>query len=94
MEKNTINLDVKEYNEMRDFNEAIKKGDSVRVFWGWNSYENEFYTRDEVVKKIAEANDKLRIEIKELNNPEKKQPSFDELKDMSWWQFRKWKRGL
>ncbi len=94
MEKNTINLSVEEYNEMRDFNEDIKKGNSVRVFWGYNSYDTELYTTDEAVKMIAEANDKLKTEIDELRNPEKKQPSFDELKEMSWWQFRKWKRGI
>jgi hypothetical protein len=94
MEKNTINLSVEDYNEMRDFNEAIKKGNSVRVFWGYNGYENKFYIKDEAVKIIAEANAKLKKEIKELSNPEKKQPSFEELKEMSWWQFRKWKRGI
>tara|TARA_R110000796_G_scaffold97757_1_gene204989 strand:+ start:1324 stop:1608 length:285 start_codon:yes stop_codon:yes gene_type:complete len=94
MEKNTINLSVEDYNKMRDFNEAIRKENCVRVFMGWHNREEQVCTKDEVVKLIAEANVKLKEKINELKNHEKKQPSFDELREMSWWQFRKWKRGL
>ena len=92
--KNTVNLSIENYNEMRDFNKAIKEGGGVGIFFGWDGYKNNFFTKDEAVKKIAEANVKLQIKIDELKNPEVKKPSFEELRKMSWWQFRKWKRGL
>ena len=94
MEKNTINLSVEDYNEMRDFNEALKKNNAVSVFWGWNGLKNVIYTKDEALKHLTETNVKLKLKIDELRSPEKKQRSFDELKEMSWWQFRKWKRGI
>ena len=94
MEKNTINLSVEDYNEMRDFNEAFKKDNAVSVFWGWNGYENTIYTKNEALKKVTEANVKLKLTIDELKSPEKKQPSYDEIKKMSWRELRKWKRGI
>ena len=95
MEKNTINLSVEDYNEMRYFNESIKKKNCIRVFWGWGDrYGTEIYSTEEAVKIISETNVKLAEEINKLKNPEKKQPSFEELRKMSWWQFKKWKRGI
>ena len=94
MEKNTINLSVEDYNEMRDFNEAFKKDNAVSVFLGWDGYESTIYTKNEALKKVTQANVNLKLKIDELKSPEKKQPSYDEIKKMSWWQFRKWKRGI
>lgn len=93
MEKNTIILSVEDYNEMRDFNENVKANNAVSVFWNWNKYQTRMYTQNEAVIEIAKANESLKEKIEELKNPDKKQPSIDEIKAMSWRKFRKWKKG-
>ena len=94
MKENTINLSVKDYNEMRDFNEALKNNNAVVVFWCWDGYKTAFYTKDEALKKLTETNVELKIKIDELKNPLKKQLSYNEIKKMNWWKFRKWKREI
>ena len=94
MKENTINLSVKDYNEMRDFNETLKKNNASLVFWQWDGYKTILYTKDEALKKLTKTNVKLKIKIDELKNPEKKQLSYNEIKKMSYWQFRRWKRVI
>jgi hypothetical protein len=90
METNTINLSVEDYNEMRDFNEAIKKKECIRIYWSYNSsYESEIYSTEQIVKQISEINIELRKKIEELTKPK-----YDEIKKMTWWQLIKFKRSL
>ena len=94
MKENTINLSVKDYNEMRDFNEALKNNNAAVVFWTCDGYQTAIYTKDKALKKLTETNVDLKLKINELKNPEKKQLSYNEIKKMNWWQFRKWKRKV
>jgi hypothetical protein len=92
METNTINLSVKDYNEMRDFNSAFKAGNSVLFYWDWCKMKSTICTKDETVKELAEINIKLKDEIDSLLNP-KEEKSIEEIKKLTWWQFRKWKNN-
>lgn len=93
MEKNTVILSVKDYNEMRDFQDAIKQNNAVGVFWGWDDeFESCIYSKDEALLKVSEANLRLKDKIKQLENPEGIQLSIEEIKKLSWLEFRKWKK--
>jgi hypothetical protein len=93
MKKNTINLSIKQYNKLRDFKNAIQNNKSVSFYYNWDGgVETIFYTKDEAVKEVSEANKKLKLKINELINSKKNQITFEELKKMSLWQFINWKR--
>lgn len=88
----TVNLSLDTYNQLRDFREDITKNNAVTIFWGWNNREV-VYTIDDATKRLADANAELVKKIDELENPDKKQPTINDIKAMNWWQFRKWKSG-
>ena len=93
MEKDTILLGVEKYNELRDFKKEIEAENTCRVSFGmWGGAVN-FISTDEAVKEISLKLKAVQDENYDLINPDKKQPSIDEIKAMSWWKFRKWKAG-
>jgi hypothetical protein len=93
MKKNIVTLDLEEYNEMRDFNEAIMNNNSVRFYYNWASVrETIIYTKDEALKEVAESNAKLKLALDELESADKNNQIFDKFKKMSLWQFINWKR--
>ena len=89
---NTVSLDLETYNKLRDFRDGITKNGAITVFYGWNSWEQQLYTKDEAIISLAKANEELKAKIEELKHTDKKQPTIEEIRKMSWWQFRKWKR--
>ena len=92
MEKNTVNLSVKDYNELRDFNEAIRESRAVHVYLNWdNEFSSTLYTESEAVDKIAKVNIELKAAMRKLQNPDIEK-SIEEVRRMSLWTFRKWKR--
>lgn len=92
MEKDTINLSLKDYNELRDFKKAIESYGGVQFYWSGFSCSSTIYTKNQAIIKISEANIRLSLRIKELENPKTHQPTYSEIKKMNWWQFRKFKR--
>jgi len=93
MEKDTVLLNVEKYNELRDFKKGIEDGYTYRVDYGmWGSSFRVIGT-NEALKEMSQILEAQQKEIEELKNPDKKQPSIDEIKAMSWWKFRKWKAG-
>ena len=90
---NQVILDLETYNLLRDFKENIERNNTFLIDSLYLGNKEVVYTIDEPVIKLAEANKRLSDEIKKLRHPEKSQPSIDEIKKMSWWQFRKWKNG-
>lgn len=102
MEKDTVLLAVDKYNELRDFKKEIEKGNTA---YGYSGYSTKtFVTSDEAVKSVLKLNEdlnkqleyykehtrKLQDELKGENKP--KEISIEEIKKMSTWQFRKWKK--
>jgi hypothetical protein len=104
MKKNTVILDVEKYNELRDFKKAIEDGFIIKTYDGF-SYMKMNMTESEALvemsKRIDELNKinndlwskiaTLNLEIKELKNPVKKELTVDDIKKMSYWEFKKWK---
>ena len=101
MEKNTVLLSLKDYNEFRDFKRNSE--DNYIPVWG-ACRKYYYYTKDKAIKEIAVCNVNLQDEINELNdrideleNPSPKvEPSIIKLrrvKKMSIWQFIKWRRN-
>ena len=76
--KNTVTIDVEDYNDLRDFRKTIL--DEGVVISGNYSYGTYFYTREEGLKKIVQITkiqeeeiSKLEKEISELKEELKKQ---------------------
>ena len=72
MEKNTVLLDIDEYNSLRDLRTALFEGKTVGIYGGWITKDIVpqlyFYTDDEVVKEIADSNKDLRDRNKDLKD--------------------------
>lgn len=90
---NTVILDLETYNDLRDFRDGIQRNGAITVFYEWDCWGQRLYTESEAITSIARANEKLKAKMEELKHPDKKQPTIEEIRKMSWWQFRKWKRG-
>ena len=80
----------------------------VKDSWGGfisSGYCNKYYTNDEVVADFEKRNSELADEIKELKSQlekkdeeckkkyEPKEITLEDVKNMSWREFKKWKRG-
>jgi predicted RND superfamily exporter protein len=98
MDKNTVLLNLNDYNELRDFKTSIENGEFLVAISSYKNgvdfYNHKFklYTKEEAIKTLTNANNKLIDEIKEFLNS----PSYielDKLRKMSYWEFRKWKKG-
>jgi hypothetical protein len=102
MEKNTVLLGIEEYNNLRDFKENITKGNSFQTkhynyVWGSNTT---FVTENEAVKILISENDNMKQycqkteeQIKNLLQNKPKEITLADLKKMSYWQFRQWRKS-
>ena len=94
MEKNTVILKLEDYNEMKVFNENIKKNHTIYIYMNGNSrWTSEIYSTDRFVKRIEKTNLDLMKQIKELKEPNLNTPTHKELLNMSLWEFKKWKNN-
>lgn len=92
--KNTVLLDVEKYNELRDFKQKIEEKYTYATKCSNYFYEVRYITTDEAIKEIEELNKSLskRVEdLKSANNP--KEITIEDLKRMSYWEFRKWRKS-
>jgi hypothetical protein len=91
MEKDTVLLDVEKYNELRDFKKQMQEGKTLVITDTRWTYRKEFVTESEAVKEIANDNAILQKEIERLTTP--KEITINDLKKMSYWEFRKWRKS-
>jgi len=99
MEKNTILLDLNEYNELRDFKREIEDGNTYRVSSTFTRV-SAFVSTDDAIEEMGNiikiTEEKLEAkekEINELKSSKEKQLTVDEIKNMSWRKFKKWKKS-
>jgi hypothetical protein len=85
--KRTVTIGLEEYNEMRDFNNAMKANKSV-ITRGF-SYSISVVSTDEAVKIVTEQNILLKTQIDGIII---KSLILDRVKEMNWFEFRKWKK--
>lgn len=98
MEKGTVTLSLREYNQLRDFMTEIKKGKTVFYFSDYCSnaiHQGQFVTENTAVKIIAEENagltktiNKQTIELAGSKPP----TTIEDVSIMSIWQFIKWRK--
>lgn len=108
METDTVLLAVEKYNELRDFKKEVEESRKESKFavieerWGnfYGGYTRKYYTENEAVADFEKRNKDLETENKELKAKiEKsriKEPveiSINDLKKMSYWEFRKWRKS-
>lgn len=101
MVKDTVLLDIKDYNELRDFKQKIEEGKTFFKTTNIFGYSMEFMSTDDAFSQICEINEKLSSEIENLKNKNKNlsseninQKQIDDLKKMTYWEFRKWKKNV
>ena len=94
MRKNTVTLDIEDYNEMRDFNNDIQENHFHHYYRGFFGREATLYTLDDVVDDVIKCNEYVSLENKVLTRQlkELEDKTLNKFKEMSLWQFRNWKR--
>lgn len=92
MERNTVLLDLGEYNELRDFFEGIN-GDKFVIIDHYDG--NIYYKKESVVLFELKADiNSLKRELYSCRHPEESEEKEIDFKKMSIWQFIKWKRKI
>ena len=91
MEKDTVLLAVEKYNELRDFKQKIEEGKTLVIIDNRWTYSKKFVTESEAVKIAVQDNEILQKKLDELTAP--KEISINDLKKMSYWEFRKWRKS-
>jgi len=63
MEKDTVVLDLKTYNELRDFKTEILEGKTCTFYTAYNGYNHDlntkFITKDETIIALSEENERM-----------------------------------
>tara|TARA_R110000796_G_scaffold116035_1_gene228456 strand:- start:225 stop:515 length:291 start_codon:yes stop_codon:yes gene_type:complete len=92
MEANTVILQTKEYNRLRDFYKGIQEDKFVQVYSNYFHESEIFYrTEKEVVMRLKQRNEALKKELDKLKNPKEK--NLEQVKNMSLWEFIKWRKN-
>ena len=93
-EKNTVILDVYEYNRLRDFEKEIN-ADNAYACYSINNGHYILLTVNNAIKKLTKDNKDLKELNDELHNklfhpPVTKELTIDEIKKMSFWKLLIW----
>ena len=103
MEKNTVLLDLNEYNNLRDLKTAIDEDKNIVVetVYGYGSYGSyitniKYITTNETIFLLRKEKEIMLKTEEELNGTiadlKIQTNSIEDIKKMSWWEFRKWKK--
>ena len=98
MEKDTVLLDLKKYNELRECKEGVEAGKFLVTWRTYNSWDGSFadqvryYTDSQVHESLIAKIKALEIANDLLKNP-KQDVTLSDVKRMNWREFRKWKRS-
>lgn len=108
MTKDTVILDVVEYNKLRDFKNEIEKGNILKKYSNYSGYT--FICGldvDEAIILLANENDelkeriinkdkiiqKLKYKCSDIEKPtESKEKTIEEIRNMSYFEFRRWSK--
>lgn len=108
MEKNIVLLAVEEYNELRDFKKEVEDSWEKSKFavieerWGMfgSGSSRKYYIESEIIIDFEKRNKELEVKNKELEAKLEKlgieepiEISIKDLKKMSYWEFRKFKKS-
>ena len=86
MKKDTVLLNLEDYNELRDFKKKLEDGYTYTFAEGMWGFSIKFISTDDAIKEMAKKLEEKQKLIDDLKN------SFDELKEMNWFEFRNWKQ--
>jgi len=107
MENGTVILSTKEYNELRDFKDKIERGFTLKVEWHPRSNRGivrQYITYNATIKEINDSQTGMlnhyrglltyfEKNISELEQAVQLKPTIEDIKKMSYWEFRKWKKS-
>ena len=91
MEKNTVLLDILDYNDLKGFKDKVLDGKFAQLSY----YDSEvfYYTESEIITGLEQDVESCFKRIKELKeklNPKTKEPDISNLKEMNILQLLKW----
>jgi len=88
----TVIIDLEEYQELANFKKNIERG--LCVVYLSDPVCVGFTTNDDAVREIVKINFKLQNKINNLEADAKPyQTVISKLKEMSYWEFRKWRKS-
>ena len=102
MEKDTVVLNIRDYNELRDFKQYIEKNYTLKVSSFHYSRIDTYITKDEAVKEVVDKLNEATVKFKEVEAQlidkirelqknsckVEKEITIDDIKNMSYWEFR------
>jgi hypothetical protein len=104
MEVNTVLITIAEFDRLRKIEKKLET--DIPLLYVCGTYSGKvLYTKDEALKEVADMNASLKekldksdaevVIIKKMIANERKTMSQELaiIKKMSWWQFRKWRKG-
>jgi len=100
MERNTVTLDLNEYNKLKKFKEKMEEDYTCKIEYDpyysgdtitYITYEKAVMEVSETNKKLFEENKKLR---KEINTYKRTALNKDKILNMNWWDFIQFKKTL
>lgn len=106
MENNTTILSLERYNELYDLEKKTKEGKILAIYerygYGGRSTDRYYYTDNEIIEQLQKSNEGLTKRIDALENELSRRPpmavakqgipTLDDVRKMSYWEFRKWRQ--
>ena len=89
MTENKVTLDLKKYDELKEFERAVKE--TKLIFYNYYTEEFRCIEPNEVIEKLNDRKDQLIKEINLLKNPKNEEITLDDVKKMSLFSLVKWK---
>ena len=87
----TVIIDLEEYQELANFKKNVERG--LCVVYLSDPVCVGFTTNDDAVKEIVKINFELQNRIDDLEADARPHPVISKLKEMSYWEFRKWRKS-
>jgi len=91
MERNTVLLEVSEYNKLRDFYRGIEEDRFVRIeCYGETIY---YAEETEIMAGLKTTIERLEFKLKSYLHPVPPKVNINDVKKMSYREFRKWRKS-
>ncbi|MDD5013467.1 MAG: hypothetical protein PHW73_00010 [Atribacterota bacterium] len=94
MEKDTVCISTKEYNELRDFKKDMEENHSLIIVRDYAYYSKRIITADKAVEDLAERVKALHEKLNTVNEEwiKRIQNRTETIRKLSVRQFRKWRK--
>lgn len=93
----TVTIDINDFLDLKKFKETIENDGVYYEHFSYDGHTkifNFYCSKDETISNLTTIIDNLNSEITDLKHPKLviREPSIQEIKKMSIWQFLKWRK--